>query len=58
MGSKPRKPRAPAPLPPPVKPEDENVQEAGKNQLRRLYLRKDRNSQRMNDGLTSSTGGY
>lgn len=53
MGAKPKKPKAPTPIAPPVKPEDEEVQGAGQNMIRRLYKRRDRNSQQM----SRTTGG-
>ena len=58
MGAKKaQRPKAPAPIPPPVRPEDQNVQDAGNNMIRRLYMRRGRNAQRMNNDLNSTTGG-
>ena len=56
MGMKPKKPKEPAPLPPPTRPENEDVQQAGQNTLRKLYRMRGRDAQRMSE-YNTTTGG-
>ena len=57
MGSKKAKTPKPPPVTPPLtRPEDESIQEQGNNMIRRLYLRRGRNAQKMDNNLSTRTG--